>query len=231
MTDSSEIILKKKQMLADALSMMEAAQIIDFNGYFSARSGPDSMLINSGDSVRSAITAADIVEIDLEGNLIGDGPVPPMEFHIHASIYRSRPDVGAIAHTHPVWSTLFSSVGKKVEPVIMQAAMLGQIQEFDQTASINTRTLGDDVADCLGEHRVAILKSHGAVVAAEGILEVFVLSYYLEETAHRQYLASHLGSPAVLSSEQIEKIQKNLWKPHLLEKVWNYHHAKLKVGN
>lgn len=74
MTDSSEIILKKKQMLADALSMMEAAQIIDFNGHFSARSGPDSMLINSGASVRSAITAADIVEIDLEGNLIGDGP-------------------------------------------------------------------------------------------------------------------------------------------------------------
>lgn len=229
MTDSSETILKKKQMLADALSMMEAAQIIDFNGHLSARSGPDSMLINSGASVRSAMTPDDIVQIDLDGNLMGDGPVPPMEFHIHASIYRSRPDVDAVAHTHPVWSTLFSSVGKKVEPVIMQAAMLGQIQEFGQTASINTKMLGDEVARCLGAHRVAMLKSHGAVIAAEGILEVFVLSYYLEETAHRQYLASHLGSPAVLSSEEIEKIQKNLWKPHLLEKVWNYHHAKLKA--
>lgn len=228
MNDSSEIF-KKKRMLADALSMMEAAQIIDFNGHFSARIGDDSMLINSGASVRSAITPDDIVQIDLDGNVIGDGPVPPMEFHIHASIYRSRPDVGAVAHAHPIWSTLFSSVGKKVEPVIMQAAMLGQIQQFDHTASINTKELGDEVAECLGKNRVALLKAHGAVIAAEGILEVFVLSYYLEETAHRQYLASHLGSPAILSSEQIEKIQKNLWRPHLLEKVWNYHHAKLKI--
>jgi ribulose-5-phosphate 4-epimerase/fuculose-1-phosphate aldolase len=231
MNDSNELKLQKKQMLADALSMMEAAEIIDFNGHLSARSGPSSMLINSGVSVRSAMTPDDIVEVDLDGNLIGDGPVPPMEFHIHASIYKSRPDVGAVAHTHPVWSTLFSSVGKKVEPVIMQAAMLGEIQEFEHTASINTRTLGDSVAECIGQHRVAMLKAHGAVVAAEGILEVFVLSYYLEETAHRQYLASALGSPAVLSPEQVEKIQKNLWKPHLLEKVWNYHHAKLKVWN
>jgi ribulose-5-phosphate 4-epimerase/fuculose-1-phosphate aldolase len=219
MADASETILKKKQMRADAPSMMEAAQIIDFKGHLSARSGADSLLINSSVSVRSAIAPADIVQIDLGGNLIGDGPVPPIEFPIHASIYRSRPEVGAVAHIHPVWSTLFSSVGKKVEPVTMQAAMLGQIQELEQTASINTKTLGDAVAECRGKHRVALPKAHGAVIAAEGILEVFTLSYYLEETAHRQYLASHLGSPAVLTPEQVEEIQKKLWKPHLLEKV------------
>ena len=118
MTDSSEIILKKKQMLADALSMMEAAQIIDFNGHFSARSGPDSMLINSGASVRSAITAADIVEIDLEGNLIGDGPVPPMEFHIHASIYRSRPDVAPESTYCPELSAKGQAAAGAILPAI-----------------------------------------------------------------------------------------------------------------
>mgnify|MGYP001237782570 CR=1 FL=1 len=216
-----------RRRIADALAMMEAASIIDFNGHFSARTGPDRFLINSGASVRSAIGIDDIIEVDLEGRPLDGGPKPPMEFHIHASIYRRRPDVGAVAHTHPLWSTLFSSVGRKVEAVTMQAALLGEIREFPKTASINTRELGDELAECLGDARVAMLKSHGAVVAAEGVLEVFVLACYLEETAHRQYLASQLGAPQVLDAAQQEKIRANLWKPHLLQKVWDYHYAKL----
>ncbi|MDB5764176.1 MAG: class aldolase/adducin, N-terminal family protein [Herminiimonas sp.] len=222
-------IAEQKQMLVDAILMMERAQVIDFNGHFSARvAGTDHMLINSGKSVRSALTVDDIVTIDLDGNLVEGDAVPPMEFHIHAEIYRRRPDVNAVVHTHPLWSTLFSMVGLPVLPVIMQAAVLGEIRRFDQTASINTRPLAEQLADALGNHRVVMLKSHGAVVAAEGIVEAFVLGVYLEETAQRQHLATQIGSPAVLSAEQITVINRNLWKPNLLRKVWDYHYGKLK---
>ena len=220
-----------KQLLVDAMHMLERAQIIDFNGHFSARlPGTQHMLINSGKSVRSALTIEDIVTIDLDGNLVEGDAVPPMEFHIHAEIYRRRPDVHAVVHTHPLWSTLFSMAGKQVLPVIMQAAVIGKICQFDETASINTRPLACRLADALGEHRVIMLKSHGAVAAAEGILEAFVLAVYLEETAQRQHLASQLGEVAVLAPEQVDTIKRNLWKPHLLKKVWDYHHGKLMRG-
>lgn len=220
--------LEQKQMLVDAMSMLERAQIIDFNGHFSARvPGTHHMLINSGKSVRSALTLDDIVTIDLDGNLVDGDAVPPMEFHIHAEIYRRRPDVNAVVHTHPLWSTLFSMAGKQVLPVIMQAAVIGKICQFDETASINTQPLAARLADALGEHRIVMLKSHGAVAAAEGILEAFVLAFYLEETAQRQHMASQLGDVAVLAPEQVEAIKRNLWKPHLLKKVWDYHHGKL----
>lgn len=224
-----EIIAQQKQMLVDAILMMERAQVIDFNGHFSVRlPGADRMLINSGKSVRSALTIDDIVAIDFDGKLVEGEDVPPMEFHIHSEIYRSRPDVHAVVHTHPLWSTLFSMVGQPVQPVIMQAAVLGEIQQFPKTASINTKPLGAELAAALGKHRVIMLKSHGAVVAAEGIVEAFVLGVYLEETAQRQHLASQLGQPTVLSSEQITTINRNLWKPHLLKKVWDYHLGKLR---
>ena len=218
-----------KEKIADAILMMERAEIIDFNGHFSARlPGTPHVLINSGKSVRSALTAADIVTIDMDGNLVEGDAVPPMEFHIHTEIYRRRPDVQAVAHTHPLWSTLFSMTGTPVRPVIMQAALLGEIQRFDKTASINQKALAEELATALGPHRVIMLKSHGAVVAAEGVLETFVLAVYLEETARRQYLARQLGEPAELSVADIETIRRNLWKPHLLQKVWDYHHAKLR---
>lgn len=221
-------IEEKKQMLVDALLMMERAQIIDFNGHFSCRlPGSDQMLINSGQSVRSALGVADIIAIDFDGRPVDGSVVPPMEFHIHAEIYRRRPDVNAVVHTHPLWSTLFSMAGVPVLPVIMQAAVLGQIRQFGKTASINNKALGQELAQELGEHRVIMLKSHGAVVAAEGIIEAFVLGVYLEETAQRQHLATQLGAPTVLTPEQIAVIAGNLWKPNLLRKVWDYHQGKL----
>jgi ribulose-5-phosphate 4-epimerase/fuculose-1-phosphate aldolase len=217
-----------KQQLADALSMLERAEVIDFNGHMSCRlPGSGHILINAGKSVRSALGPGDIIAIDMDGKPVAGDVVPPMEFHIHTEIYRRRPDVNAVAHTHPLWSTLFSMTGVKVEPVTMQAAVMGPIQLFDTVASINEKALAESLAEALGPHRVVMLKSHGAVVAGADIVEAFVLGIYLEETARRQYLARPLGTPHVLSAAQVDKIGGNLRKPHLLKKVWDYHHAKL----
>ena len=221
-------VLEQKQMLVEAILMMERAQIIDFNGHISARTADGShLLINSGKSVRSALTVDDIVVVDFDGRLVEGDAAPPMEFHIHAELYRRRPEVGAVVHTHPLWSTVLGMVGAPILPVIMQAAVLGEIRSFAKTASINNRPLAAELADAMGNARVATLKSHGAVVAAESILEAFVLAVYLEETAQRQYLAMQVGTPAVLGPEQLQTIRNNLWKPHLLQKVWDYHRAKL----
>ena len=82
-------INEQKRMLVDGILMMERAQGIDFNGHFSTRvAGTEHMLINSGRSVRSALTVDDIVTIDLDGNLVDGDSVPPMEYHIYAEIYR-----------------------------------------------------------------------------------------------------------------------------------------------
>ncbi len=218
-----------RQQLADALSMMERAEVIDFNGHMSCRlPGTDHLLINSGKSVRSNLGAADVIEIDLDGNPVGHEVVPPMEFHLHSAIYRRRPEVNAVAHTHPLWSTLFSSTGAAVQPVTMQAAVMGPVQTFAKTASINQRPLAEELAEALGPHRVIMMRSHGAVTVGGDIVEAFVLAIYLEETARRQYLARAIGTPYVLAAAEVETIGANLRRPHLLRKVWDYHHAKLR---
>jgi L-fuculose-phosphate aldolase len=220
--------LELRQQLADALGMLERAEVIDFNGHMSCRlPGSAHILINSGKSVRSALTAQDIIAIDMDGKPVEGDVVPPMEFHIHTEIYRRRPDVHAVAHTHPLWSTLFSMTGVPVEPVTMQAAVMGPIRRFDKTASINQKPLAEELAAALGEDRVVMLRSHGAVVAGADVVEAFVLAIYLEETARRQYLARALGTPYALAAEEMRTIGANLRKPHLLRKVWDYHHAKL----
>ncbi|MBB3593764.1 L-fuculose-phosphate aldolase [Rhizobium sp. BK529] len=219
--------INQRSRLARAILMLERAGIIDFNGHASLRLPGERMLINSGASIRSALSERDIIAVDFDGRTIEDDRQPPMEFHIHSEIYRRRPDVNAVIHAHPLWSTLFSATDKPVRPVIMQAAVLGEIRVFSTIASINTRPLGEELAKTIGSNRVALLKSHGAVIAAGDILEAFVLAVYLEENAERQHRAEQIGEPTVLTDQQIAAISANLWKPNLLQKVWDYHAAKL----
>jgi ribulose-5-phosphate 4-epimerase/fuculose-1-phosphate aldolase len=216
-----------RRQLALALRMLESHGIIDFNGHFSARL-PDrpGLLINAADSVRSAIREQDFIAIDFEGRPLEGDRTPPMEFQLHAQIYLRRPDVQSVVHAHPEWSTVLTTAGHAWQPVTMQAAVLGSVPTFAKTASINTAQLGQELADCLGSGKAALMRRHGAVSVAGSIVDAFVQAVYLEENAHRQYLALQIGTPEPLSAEECATIGRNLSRPMLLQKVWDYHAAK-----
>jgi L-fuculose-phosphate aldolase len=100
-----------KQQLVEAIRMLERAGYIDHNGHCSARRGENSFFINSGASVRGALTTDDLVAVDLAGNLVEGTARPPLEYHIHSEAYRARPDVNAVMHTHPQWSRFLTMTG------------------------------------------------------------------------------------------------------------------------
>src|ERR1041384_5794406 len=81
-----------KQQLVEAIRMLERAGYIDHNGHCSARRDASSFYINTGASVRGALTPDDIVTVDLDGNLVEGSQRPPLEFHIHSEAYRARPE-------------------------------------------------------------------------------------------------------------------------------------------
>src|ERR687898_2600731 len=170
-----------KQKLVDAIRMLERAEIIDHNGHCSIRRDAGSLYINSGASVRGALTVEDIVGIDLDGNLVEGTAKPPLEFHIHSELYRARPDVNVVMHTHPRWSTFLTMVGAKFKPVYAQGVLLGDIPLLDSPLSVNTKPMGEKLAAALGRGPAVLLKAHGVVVVGADIVECFALSAYVEE--------------------------------------------------
>ena len=138
-----------KQQLADAIRMLARAEIVDHSGHGSARRDGGSFFINSGASTRGTLTVDDIVASDFTGALLEGSARPPLEFHLHAEIYRARADVRAIMHTHPRWSTLLTMVGAPYKPVFAQGALLGEIPLVDSPMSVNTRPMGERVAATL----------------------------------------------------------------------------------
>ena len=81
-----------KLQLVDCIRMLEAAEIIDYNGHCSIRAAENRILINTGACVRSKLTSADIVVVDMDGKLVEGTVNPPLEFHLHTGIYRARAD-------------------------------------------------------------------------------------------------------------------------------------------
>ena len=114
----------RRDDLALCLRMLEHQGIIDYNGHASIRASDSTMLINVGAAQRSRLTAADICLADFDGTVIDGLGKPPLEFHLHAGIYRRRPDVQAIVHAHPQWSTYLTMTGTTYLPVFAQGSLL-----------------------------------------------------------------------------------------------------------
>ena len=132
-----------KLQLVDCIRMLEAADIIDYNGHCSIRADANRILINTGACTRSKLTSADIVVVDMEGKLVEGTVNPPLEFHLHTGIYRARPDVKAVVHAHPKWSTFLTMTGHDYKPVFAQGILPYPVPVLDTPDSINTRPMAD----------------------------------------------------------------------------------------
>lgn len=216
-----------KRQLVDAIRMLERARIINHSGHCSARRDGDSFFVNSGASVRGALTVDDIVAVDLAGRLVEGHAAPPLEFHIHSEIYRVRPDVNAIMHTHPQWSTFLTMTGVPYRPVYAQGVLLGKLPVMDSALPVNTKAMGERLAATVGRNPAGLLKAHGAVTLGADVLEAFVLAAYLEENAYRQYMATQIGEPYVFSEAEQQACREKLWSPNLFKKTWDHYYSKL----
>ena len=207
--------------------MLERADIIDYNGHASIRAGDQRMFINSGACQRSHLTAADICTVDFEGTLIEGKDRPPLEFHLHAGIYKARPDVHAIVHAHPKWSTFLTMVGQPYLPVYAQGSLVYPMPVLDSPNSINNPVMAARLAQTLGQGPAAMMKSHGAVTVGKDMVEAFVLANYMEENAYRQYMALQIGKPYAFTDDERVLCREKLWNEALFKRAWDHFRAKL----
>ena len=178
--------------------------------------------------MRASLTVEDIVAVDLDGKPVDGGNVkPPLEFPIHAEVYRARPKVNAVFHTHPQWSTYLTMTGHPQKVVYAQASLLGDMPVMNSPMSVNSREMGEKMVAIMADNPVVLLKAHGVVAAGETILECFAYAAYVEENARRQYMAMQIGEPYVFSDEEQAACRLKLRTPSLFKKTWDHYRSKI----
>jgi L-fuculose-phosphate aldolase len=216
-----------KQQIVRCIRMLEHNGILDYNGHASIRLDGDRMLINIGSCQRSQLTADDICTIDFDGNVIDGNGKPPLEFHLHAGVYKARADVQAVIHAHPNWSTILSTAGVEYLPVYAQGSLVYPLPVLDSPDSINNPEMAKRLTDTLGDRPAALMKAHGAVTCGDGLVDAFVLMNYLEDNAERQYMAAQIGTPYAFSQDELDLCREKLWNANLFKRTWDHFSAKL----
>jgi L-ribulose-5-phosphate 4-epimerase len=214
-----------KAKIAQATRMLAREGIIAASGHVSARiPGTDRVLIGPGYVTRDILTADDIITVDLNAKKVEGKTREPLETEIHTGIYRARPDVMAVVHSHPVHSVAFTITKKPILPVTVHGAIFADgVPTFDVVGHVNTRELGDAMAKVLGSHRAVLLKMHGAVIVGSSVEEAFAASLQLEENAEKQLWAEATGTVEAMTAEEAARSVRQSFGASSIEKRWQYY--------
>jgi HCOMODA/2-hydroxy-3-carboxy-muconic semialdehyde decarboxylase len=189
--------------------------VLDGFGHVSARDERDPDRFWLARSMAPAlVTAADILEFDLDGNAVDRrGHAVYLERFIHSEIYRAHPEVKAVVHSHSPAVIPFGVVGVNLRPVFHLGGFLGggvplfEIRDAGGPMTdllIRDAMLGAALARTLGSAPVALLRGHGNVVVGRSVREAVFRAIYTEVNARLESEALRLGEGQVvfLSAEE-----------------------------
>jgi len=222
-----------KQKLIDAGKILEHEGQADFaRGHVSVRVPDDpSLFFMKPHSVGFAeITMDNILTIDLDGKVVAGTARRHSEVFIHSEVYRARPDVHSIVHSHPPYAVALSASGRPMRALSQPSSVFYEALPVhaDTIDLIRTTQMGQGVAKALGPHRAVLLKNHGVVTAGATLEESVVTVLMLENAAMIQMIAEAAGPTAPeFSREDILALQHNITRPDQFDVNFDYLRRKV----
>ncbi len=202
-------------LIADLIAanrILAAQQVVDGFGHVSVRHDKDrSRFLLSRSMAPALVTTGDILEFDFDGNpLLPNAPAVYLERFIHGEIYRRRPDVNAIVHSHSPAVIPFAVTAVPLQPLYHMSAFLGPgVPVFDiRTVAgetdmlIRNSGLGAHLASCLADKPAALMRGHGSVTVGATLPLAVFRAVYLETNARIQSEALRLGPVTFLSPQE-----------------------------
>jgi HCOMODA/2-hydroxy-3-carboxy-muconic semialdehyde decarboxylase len=204
--------------------------VVDGFGHVSARhpTKPNHFLM-SRSLAPALVTAADVMEFDLDGNAVdGGGHQVFLERFIHGEIYKARPDVMAVVHTHSPGVIPFTVSQMPLRAMFHNAAFLAagapvweirkDFGETDMLVRDNKR--GKSLAEMLGDKSVVLMRGHGDVTVGPAVKVAVFRAYYTDVDARLQSQAIALGG-AVNYLTPEEGVKADAINLAVLDRVWN----------
>jgi L-fuculose-phosphate aldolase len=209
-TDVREVLATAGRILAD-----QGQEHFQF-GHVSAREAPgaERFWVKPSDLGLGEVRASDLVLLDLDGNrLAGDGPLHN-EMPIHAEVYRRRPGVGAVVHTHPFHTAALAASSAEFGIVSQDSLPFAPAPAlYDSALLIVTRERGAAVAEALGGGPAVVLRNHGIVVADATVEGATVLAVTFERSVRTQHAAAILGEIREIEPAEVEEMRGEHWTP------------------
>jgi L-ribulose-5-phosphate 4-epimerase len=179
-------------------------------GNVSARDPATNLVAIKPSGVRyDDLSPESMVVVDLDGNIVDGDLKPSSDTASHLYIYRHRPDVNGIVHTHSRYATAFAAVGRSI-PVYLTA----QADEFGgEIPCAGFSLIGDEgigalVVDGIGRSPAILLKNHGVFTVGPSATAAVKAAVMVEDIAATVWAALQIGSPEVIPDEAVAQLHR-----------------------
>jgi HCOMODA/2-hydroxy-3-carboxy-muconic semialdehyde decarboxylase len=184
-TTASPLSLKEDLVVANRVLFDRG--FVDTAGHVSVRLGPSRFLM-AWRRAPELVVVDDILEFDLDANTAeAKGRPVALERFIHSEIYRGRPDVQAVVHSHTPSLVMFSSSNIPLRPLFAGAAFIGEgvpaFKNGDAGGGINNGDLGRKLLETMGKGGAVLMRGHGVVVAAPSLVALVQRALNLDTNA------------------------------------------------
>jgi len=202
--------------------------VLDAYGHISVRSDkrPDHFLM-SRSRAPALMTAADVMELGPDSEAISDKRKGFIERYIHGEIYRTRPDVMAVVHSHSPSVIPFGVTRSKLRPIYHMGSFLWsgapvwdiRTVRQDNDLLVRDRPLGAALAGALGKCNCVLMRGHGMTVVGASVREAVFRAVYTEMNARLQLQATQLEGPIEFLSDEEGK-RSTTANAGTLERPW-----------
>lgn len=148
----------------------------------------------------------DVVITDLDGHVLDGQYKPSSELGFHLALYRQRPDVNAVLHTHSVYATTMACLGWEIPAVHYLVGFSGHKVPLAPYATFGTPELARNVAAGIGDYNAVLLANHGLVAVGSDLGRAFNTAEEIELVARIYYQTKSVGNPVILPEEEMERV-------------------------
>lgn len=162
------------------------------------------MVIKPSGVLFEDLTPADLVVVDMDGSVVEGEHGPSSDTATHLWVYRHRPDVNGIVHTHSNYATAFAAVNKPI-PVVLTAVAdeFGGPIPCGGYAAIGGKEIGEEILRSIGDSVAILMKNHGVFTIGKTVQKALKAAIMVEDVAKTVWLALQIGVPDELSPEAV----------------------------
>lgn len=198
----------KEELLSLNLELPKNGLVAWTSGNVSIRDSQTGLVLIKPSGLRyEDMKSTDMVVVDLDGKVVEGYLKPSSDTDSHLYIYRHRPDVGGIVHTHSRYATAFAALGKPIPCVLTAIAdEFGGPIPCGPFALIGGEQIGKVVVENIGISPAILLKNHGVFTIGKTGLDAVKSAVMTEDVAATVWLALQLGTPAEISNDEIKQL-------------------------
>lgn len=153
------------------------------------------------------LTTSDLLVMDGDGKILEGTLRPSSDTETHLYLYRHRPDIFGIVHTHSPYACIFAALGRPIPAVMTSAALLGGEIPIGGYAAVGGEEIGSEIIRKIGDCSAIVMQNHGVYTIASTVWQATIDAVEVEDMAKIAHFAMLHGNPITLTSAQIEEFQ------------------------